>query len=246
MIAPGAAINSPAGVFWMDRKGFYVYNGAVKNVPCLVHSYVFDDINESQNFQFFAFLNRQFNEVGWFYNSSSSDLPDRYVTFNYSDGVWAIGQLARTAWLDEGIENNPRAAGSVSGTHYIYDQETGNDNDGSPMTNVFVESGDFDIGEGEDFQFIRRMIPDVKFTGTAASGQQINTVLKTRNYPGDSLTTQSTSAFTASTSKIDLRARARQAVLRFESDDDASTATQLGVGFRVGGTRLDIRPNGRR
>ena len=246
LIAPGAAVNSPAGVFWMDRKGFYVYNGAVKNVPCLVHSYVFDDINESQNFQFFSFLNRQFNEVGWFYNSSSSDLPDRYVTFNYSDGVWAIGQLARTAWLDEGIENNPRAAGSVSGTHYIYNQETGNDADGSPMTNVFVESGDFDIGEGEDLQFIRRMIPDVKFTGTAASGQQINTVLKTRNYPGDSLTTQSTSAFTASTSKIDLRARARQAVLRFESDDDASTATQLGVGFRVGGTRLDIRPNGRR
>tara|TARA_R100000805_G_C3624643_1_gene132134 strand:+ start:55 stop:1935 length:1881 start_codon:yes stop_codon:yes gene_type:complete len=245
LIGPNAAVNSPAGVFWMDRKGFYVYNGAVKNVPCLVHSYVFDDINESQNFQFFAFLNRQFNEVGWFYNSSSSDLPDRYVTFNYSDGAWAIGQLARTAWLDEGIENNPRAAGSVSGTHYIYNQETGNDDDGSPMTNVFIESGDFDIGEGEDFQFIRRMIPDVKFTG-GGDNQQINTVLKTRNYPGDSLTTQSTSAFTASTSKIDLRARARQAVLRFESDDDAATATQLGVGFRIGGTRLDIRPNGRR
>jgi len=246
LIAPGAAINSPAGVFWMDRKGFYVYNGAVKNVPCLVHSYVFDDINEDQNFQFFGFLNRQFNEVGWFYNSSSSDLPDRYVTFNYSDGVWAIGELARTAWIDEGIENNPRAAGSVSGTHYIYNQELGNDADGSPMTNVYVESGDFDIGEGEDFQFIRRMIPDVKFTGTASSGQQINTVLKTRNYPGDSLTTQSTSAFTSSTSKIDLRARARQAVVRFESDDDADEASQLGVGFRVGGTRLDIRPNGRR
>ena len=89
------------------------------------------------------------------------------------------------------------------------------------------------------------MIPDVKFTG-GGDDQQINTVLKTRNYPGDSLTTQSTSAFTSSTSKIDLRARARQAVVRFESDDDASTATQLGVGFRVGGTRLDIRPNGRR
>ena len=246
LIAPNAAINSPAGVFWMDRKGFYVYNGSVQNVPCSVHSYVFDDINEEQNFQFFAFLNRQFNEVGWFYSSSDSNLPNRYATFNYVDNVWSIGKLDRTAWIDEGIENNPRAAGEASSNYYIYDHETGNDADGSPMTNVYIESGDFDIGEGEEFQFIRRMIPDVKFTGTGGSGQQINTVLKTRNYPADSLTTDSTSSFTASTTKIDMRARARQAVVRFESDDDASEGVQLGVGFRVGGTRLDLRPNGRR
>ena len=246
LIGPNAAVNSPAGVFWMDRKGFYVYNGSVQPVDCSVHSYVFDDINESQNFQFFGLLNRQFNEVGWFYNSSDSDLPDRYVTYNYVDKVWAIGKLARTAWLDEGVENNPRAAGEASSSYYIYDHETGNDADGSPMTEVYIESADFDIGEGENFQFVRRMIPDVNFTGTGGSGQQINTVLKTRNYPGDSLATDSTTAFTATTTKIDMRARARQAVVRFESDDDAAEGVQLGVGFRVGGTRLDIRPNGRR
>ena len=246
LIGPNAAVNSPAGIFWMDRKGFYVYNGSVQNIPCSVHSYVFDDINEEQNFQFFGFLNRQFNEVGWFYSSSDSNLPNRYAVFNYVDNVWSIGQLDRTAWIDEGIENNPRAAGAASSSYYIYDHETGNDADGSPMTNVYIESGDFDIGEGEEFQFIRRMIPDVKFTGTGGSGQQINTVLKTRNYPGDSLVTDSTSAFTATTTKIDMRARARQAVVRFESDDDAAEGVQLGVGFRVGGTRLDLRPNGRR
>ena len=246
LIAPGAAINSPAGVFWMDRKGFYSYNGSVQPVECTVHSYVFDDINDSQNFQFFGFLNRQFNEVGWFYNSSDADLPDRYVTHNYVDKTWSIGELARTAWLDEGVESNPRAAGSASSSYYIYDHELGNDADGSPMTNVFIESADFELGDGEDFQFIRRMIPDIKFTGTAGTGQQINTVLKTRNYPADSLTTDSTSVLTASTTKVDLRARARQAAVRFESDDDASTEVQLGVGFRIGGTRLDIRPNGRR
>ena len=246
LIGPNAAVNSPAGIFWMDRKGFYVYNGSVQNIPCSVQSYVFDDINEEQNFQFFGFLNRQFNEVGWFYSSSDSNLPNRYAVFNYVDNVWSIGQLDRTAWIDEGIENNPRAAGEASSNYYIYDHETGNDADGSPMTNVYIESGDFDIGEGEEFQFIRRMIPDVKFTGTGGSGQQINTVLKTRNYPGDSLATDTTSAFTATTTKIDMRARARQAVVRFESDDDAAEGVQLGVGFRVGGTRLDLRPNGRR
>ena len=124
----------------MDRKGFYVYNGSVQPVSCSVHSYVFDDINEEQIFQFFGFLNRQFNEVGWFYNSSDSDLPDRYVTYNYVDKVWAIGKLARTAWLDEGVENNPRAAGEASSSYYIYDHETGNDADGSPMTCLLYTS----------------------------------------------------------------------------------------------------------
>ena len=114
------------------------------------------------------------------------------------------------------------------------------------MDNVFIESADFDIGDGEEFQFIKRMIPDVKFTGSGGSSQQINVVLKERNYPSDSLSTDQTTSFTASTTKIDMRARARQAVVRFESDDDAAVGVREGVGFRVGGTRLDIRPNGRR
>jgi len=114
------------------------------------------------------------------------------------------------------------------------------------MTNVFIESADFDIGDGEEFQFIRRMIPDIKFTGTGGSDQVINVVMKTRNFPGSDLTTDQTTAITGSTTKVDTRARGRQAAVRFESDDDASTDAQLGVGFRVGGTRLDIQPNGRR
>ena len=113
------------------------------------------------------------------------------------------------------------------------------------MNNVYIESADFDIGDGEQFQFIRRMIPDVKFTGSNNS-QQINVVLKQRNYPGDSLSTDQTTSFTASTTKIDMRARARQAALRFESDDDAAVGIREGVGFRVGATRLDLQPNGRR
>tara|TARA_R100001198_G_scaffold65426_1_gene38662 strand:- start:305 stop:2194 length:1890 start_codon:yes stop_codon:yes gene_type:complete len=246
LVGPNAAINTPQGIFWMSKKGFYSYSGAVNSVPCSVHSYVFDDINEGQSFQFFAFLNKKFNEVGWFYCSEDSTSIDRFVAYNYVEQTWNIGQLSRTAWLDEGIVAFPRAAGKASSVPYLYQHETGHDDDGSPMDNVFIESADFDIGEGEEFQFIKRMIPDVKFTGSGGSEQQINVVLKQRNFPGSSLTTDQTSSFTATTTKIDMRARARQAVIRFESDDDAANGVRLGVGFRVGGTRLDIRPNGRR
>ena len=246
LIAPNAAINTPAGIFWMDREGFYRYTGTVSTVPCSVHGYVFEDVNVSQYFQFFAATVRQFNEVLWFYCSADSDSIDRYVAYNYVDEVWSIGQLARTAWLDAGVEPYPRAAGEVSSTYYLYNQEFGNDADGSPMDNVYIESGDFDLGEGDYFQSITRMIPDVKFTGDGGSDQTVNFVLKVRNFPGDSLTTDSTSTVTATTQKLDLRARGRQAAIRFESDDDNTSAVRLGVGFRVGGTRLDLKVNGQR
>ncbi len=246
LIGPNAPVNTPSGIFWMDKKGFYSYQGAVQPIPCSVHAYVFDDLNEDQAFQVFGFLNKQFDEVGWFYCSASSNVIDKYVTYNYVDQTWAIGELSRTAWLDEGVVSFPRAAGYDNGNNYIYSHETGFDADGSPMDNVFVESGDFDLGEGEEFQFIRRCIPDVKFTGNSGDTQTINFVLKARNYPGESLTTDQTSSFTTNTTKIDTRARGRQAVVRFESDDNADVGNRLGVGFRVGGTRLDLQPNGRR
>tara|TARA_R110000744_G_scaffold18153_2_gene48849 strand:- start:212 stop:1852 length:1641 start_codon:yes stop_codon:yes gene_type:complete len=245
LIGPNAVINTPNGIFWMDKKGFYSYGGAVAPLPCSVDFYVFSDINEQQSFQVFGFLNKQFDEVGWFYCSSSSDVIDRYVTYNYVDQTWSIGQLSRTAWLDEGIEPYPRATGTVSNSNFLYKHETGFDDDGSPMDNVFIESADFDLGEGEDFQFIRRVIPDVKFTGTGTD-QTINMVLKARNYPGDSLTTDQTTPFTSTTTKIDTRARGRQAAIRFESDDDGSDGVREGLGFRIGATRLDLQPNGRR
>ena len=239
LIGPNCAVNTPAGVFWMDRKGFYAYTGTIKSIKCTVQSYIYDDFNQSQAYQFFGFLNKEFDEVGWFYCSSSATVIDRYVTYNYMEDSWAIGQMSRTAWLDEGIAVNPIAAGKDSSISYLYSHEVGNDDDGSPMESVYIQSGDFDIGDGEDFQFIRRMIPDIDFNGTGGSSQAIDAVLKVRNYPGDSLATEQTTSFTGSTTKIDMRARGRQAALRYQSSG-------AGVGFKLGQTRLDVQPNGKR
>ena len=246
MIAPKAAVNAPPGVFWMDRSGFYLYNGSVSRVLCSVHSYVFDNFNQDQMYKVFSFLNRQFNEVGWYYPSGSSTEIDRYVVYNYQAQVWYYGEMTRFAWLDEGVESYPRATGTDT-YNYVYQHETGNDDDGSPMDNVYIESADFALdGIGNTFTQIQNAMPDVLFTGDGGSDQTVNFVLKTRNFPNESLTTKSTSQVTASTTKLDLRSRSRQAVVRLESDDDASAGERLGVGWRVGSMRLNTNPSGKR
>jgi hypothetical protein len=241
LVGPKAAVTAPSSIFWMGYNNFYSYNGSVQTLPCSVHNYVFGDINLVQSFKINAFTIADKNEVGWFYCSADSNEIDRYVIYNYMENIWTYGQLSRTAWLDAGIENFPRA---VSGG-YLYEQETGFDADGSPMTNVFIESSDFDIGEGEQFSFIRRIIPDFKFIENQ-NDCSVNIVVKTRNFPGDSLTTSSTSAISQTTQQAYVRGRARQLVLRIESNDDATNNGNLGIGWRLGATRIDIKTDGRR
>jgi hypothetical protein len=247
LISPNGMINAPDGVYWMARDGFYTYSGSVKRLVCSVLNYVLDDINTTQSFKTLAFTNREFNEVGWFYCSSSSEEIDRYVTYNYLEGAWSIGNLSRTAWIDDGVFEKPRATGKDSdGDGYVYIHESTDDDDGSPMDNVFIESGDIDIEEGNQLGFVSRIIPDVKFFGTAPTDGQINFVLKTRNFPGESLTTNSTNNITSTTQQAFTRARGRQLVLRVESDDDAATGSRTGFKWRLGANRIDIRTDGRR
>ena len=246
LISPNGFVNAPDAVYWMARDGFYTYTGSVQRLQCSVLNYVLDDFNSSQSFKVTAFTNKEFNEVGWFYPSSSSTEIDRYVAYNYLEKVWSIGELSRTAWLDDGIFQKPRATGKDSSVNYIYTHEDSDDADGSPMDNVFIESGDIDINDGEKFGFVRKIIPDVKFFGTNSTGGQINFVLKTRNFPGDTLTTNSTNDVTSSTQQNYVRARSRQMVFRVQSDDDASTGLRTGFKWRLGANRLEIRPDGKR
>ena len=241
LVGPKAAVTAPSAIYWMGYNNFYSYNGSVQTIPCNVHNYVFGDINLVQSFKINAFTIADKNEVGWFYCSADSKEINRYVIYNYMENLWTYGQLSRTAWLDAGIENFPRA---VNGG-YLYEQETGFDDDGSPMTNVFIESSDFDIGEGDQFTLIRRIIPDFKFIENQNDGS-VNIVVKTRNFPGDSLTTNSTNEISETTQQAYVRGRARQMVLRFESNDDADNDGNLGIGWRLGATRIDIKPDGRR
>ena len=239
IIGPNAAVASGDRAFWMGRNNFYAYSGRTQVIPCTVLEHVFSDINLAQDFKFFAASNKLFDEIFWFYASASSDEIDRYVKFNHVEGAWDIGTLVRTAWVDSGAHDNPRAGGASGGTQYIYNHESGQNDDGSAMS-CFIESTDFDLGDGEQFMFVDKLIPDLRINDTSSDGSgSVNYLVKTRDFPLDSLQTQSTSNVTNSTQQSFIRARGRQAVVRVES-------SSLDINWTLGDLRMNIRPDGRR
>jgi hypothetical protein len=237
IIAPNAVVAVGDRVYWMDTENFFMYGGQIQAIPCTVLRYVFDDINLDQTNQFFAGSNRMFDEVFWFYCSSDSVTIDRYAKYNYADNTWDIGSLSRTAWVDFGIHSQPRAAETADSTTTIYDHETGTTANGTAMA-PFIESSVFSIGDGEQFTFISRIIPDLDITSSDAD-TSVDYIIKARNYPGEALTTVSTSAVTSTTDQSFVRSRARSTVIRIES-------SASDIAWTLGDVRLDVRPDGRR
>ena len=250
LLGPKAFVNAPSGVFFMSKQGFYFYNGAVQKLPCTVQEYVFEDLDLSQAYKCHVALNSEFSEVWFFYPSINDDTREisRYAIYNYEENSWSIGSLVRHAWIDGGIQNSPQATGVSSSSYYLYNHESGFNDDTEPMDNVFIQSADFDIGDGDSLAFVKRILPDVKFVNAQGTSPDpaINIVLKNRDFMGESLTTDSTSQIKSNTNKADVRARGRQFVLRFESDDDNSADDRKDYKWRLGNTRLDIQPSGRR
>jgi len=254
MISENTTIRSPIAVaavedtvYWMGKNEFYVYNGGVQTLPCSVKDYVFSDFNSAQAEKCFAAVNSSFSEVWWFYPSSSSDNNDRYVVYNYLQRVWYYGTMVRTAWIDRGVEENPIAAARDG---YLYNHEVGFD-DGSttPASAItsYIESSQFDIGEGDNFSFVRRLIPDLTFRSSTALPPTANFTLKARNFPGGAYLQNNSKAVekTASvpveqfTQDAHVRLRGRSVAVRVDSDS-------TGTGWRLGSPRIDVRSDGRR
>jgi hypothetical protein len=246
---PNVAIAVNDVVFWMGQENFYQYDGRIQVIPCSVRDYVFNDMNNQQSFKFHAGSIGSQTEIWWFYCSSGSSEIDRYVVYNYGQGIWYYGTLVRTAWNDRasGLRSFPQATGA---DFYLYNHEDGLDDfsTGSAVAiNAFIESSDFDIGDGEQYMLVRRILPDLSFSGSSASSPAALFTVRSRDFGGDNFTeSPSDSAVRTATApveqytdKIDLRARGRQMSVKIEN-------TAVGVNWRLGATRLDARADGRR
>jgi hypothetical protein len=241
-----AAISTGDSVYWMGTGQFYMYNGTVTQMPCSVKEYVFSDINIYQLAKVAAASNAAFAEIWWFYPSAGSEVNDKYVVFNYESNIWYYGTMSRTAWHDNAFAGLPIAAAQDG---YLYYQESGlNDGSGDipvPL-NAYIESSVVDIGEGDQFMFASRIIPDITFRNSTTEPTATFTI-KARNYPGGNyFGTSNNSVVSTATVPVQLfteqsfiRVRGRSVALRVESN-------QVNTAWRLGSPRLDVRPDGRR
>jgi hypothetical protein len=237
--SPLAAIPVSDQIFWMGITEFYMYSGAVQRVPCAVRDYVFDDINVGQFEKVTAALNAENTEIWWFYPSADSTENNRYVVYNYQEQVWYYGNLARTCWVDRGITQYPIAA---SPDNYLYNHEFGFD-DGSvspaQAITAYVRSSPMDMGDGQQFTFLSRLIPDVGFRNSSAPVPLLDITTRVRNYSNGNYLRTVTSQVGEDTEQINLRLRGRQFSILVQSDE-------TGVAWRLGTLRYDMRPDGRR
>jgi hypothetical protein len=237
--SPNAAVAIDDRVFWMGLNEFYLYEGTVNRIPCTVRDYVFNDFNFDQAEKVFATTNTEHSEVWWYYPSANSSEIDRYVVYNYLEQVWYYGTLSRTAALDRGLSQLPIATGTGG---VLYNHEFGYD-DGSttPASAIeaYVQSSPIDLGDGEQFIFMRRMIPDVDFRDSQAEEPSLDVTTRIRNFNGGNYLRTTTSTVNQDTEQVHLRLRGRQFSMRVESDG-------LEVGWRLGSMRYDLRQDGRR
>jgi len=249
MMGPNAAVLASGVVYWMGKDKFYLYDGRVQTLNCDLRKFVFENINQGQNQQVYASTSEAFNEAWWFYCSANSTAMDSYVVYNYLEKLWYYGSIGRTAWLDSGLLPNPVAA-TYNG--YIVNQESGVDDSetGTPAAiDAYISSSEFDIGDGHNFAFVWRILPDVTFSGSSSGTAPEATMTLYPMYNSGSGTNNPRSNAVQSinlsanpetfTGEVYTRVRGRQLIIKMESN-------KVGTNWQLGAPRLDIRPDGRR
>ena len=257
IMSPNSAIIASGVIYWMGVDKFYSYDGRVNTLNCDLRRYIFQDINQEQALQVFCGTSEGFNEVWWFYCSANSSTIDKYVIYNYLEKVWYYGTMSRTAWLDSGLLPYPIAANYTSSTatgNLINHEQGINDNTTGTNTaiNAYIASSEFDIGDGHNFGFVWRVLPDLTFenatdspTGTPAT---VTMELYGLTNSGSGVTSdasqpvRSSSAYYITeefTGQIYTRFRGRQMIFKISSN-------QINTTWQLGAPRIDIRPDGRR
>ena len=254
IMSPNSAITINNITYWMGTDKFFMYSGRVETLPCAIWQFIFDDINKDQAFQVFAGSNEAYSEVWWFYCSQNSNTVDSYIIYNYLERAWAYGTMERTAWLDSGLRQFPMAADGLNNRILFHEA---NVDDVSGLTPVpieaYIQSSDFDIGDGHNFGFVWRILPDLTFNGSNVNQPKVTMTVRPRRNSGtpygtaDSPEVASTQNYTNTRTydvqefdgQVYTRLRGRQMAFRI-------TSTDLGVAWQLGTPRIDIRNDGRR
>ena len=257
IMGPNAAVIASGVVYWMGVDKFYSYDGRVNTLNCDLRRFVFQDLNQEQALQVFAGTNEGFNEVWWFYCSANSTAIDKYVIYNYLEKIWYYGTMSRTAWLDSGLQSVPIAANynTTTLTGNLINHETGlnDDTTGTAVAiDAYISSSEFDIGDGHNFGFVWRVLPDLTFENAsntpAGAVPLVSMTLQGLANSGSGVTSTASQPVSKSstyviteqfTGQIFTRMRGRQMIFKIASN-------QVNTCWQLGAPRIDIRPDGRR
>ena len=249
LIAQHAAIEVNGRAYWMSDNSFYMYDGVVKKMPCSVQDYVFDDLSYTNRNDIACGINTAFNEIIWYYPSASATAIDRGVAYNYLENTWYTVNLGRTTWLGAYVFEQPIATeysasltanvsnilGLTAGASYLYEHESGNNQADGTALSAFLTTGSVEIADGDELMSVSRLVPD--FDNLANT---MTATLTLEQYPQSAANVTTTGSITSTTEKIDVRGRGRAVKIKYETNTVDDTA------WRLGSTKLQLRPDGRR
>ena len=249
LIGQHAAIEVNGRAYWMSDNSFYMYDGVVKKMPCSVQDYVFDDLSYTNRNDIACGINTAFNEIIWYYPSASATAIDRGVAYNYLENTWYTVNIGRTTWLGAYVFEQPIATeysasltanvstilGLTAGASYIYEHESGNNQADGTALPAFLTTGSVEIADGDELMSVSRLVPD--FDNLANT---MTATLTLEQYPQSAANVTTTGSITSTTEKIDVRGRGRAVKIKYETNTVNDTA------WRLGSTKLQLRPDGRR
>jgi len=249
LISQHAAVEINGRAYWMSDNSFYMYDGVVKKMPCSVQDYVFDDLSYTNRNDIACGINTAFNEIIWYYPSTNATAIDRGVAYNYLEGTWYTVNIGRTTWLGAYVFENPIATeydasvtanvstilGLTAGASYLYAHESGNNQADGTALPAFLTTGSVEIADGDELMSVSRLVPDFdNLTNTMTA------TLTLEQYPQSAANVTTTGTITGTTEKIDVRGRGRAVKIKYETNTVNDTA------WRLGSTKLQLRPDGRR
>jgi hypothetical protein len=249
LIGQHAAIEVNGRAYWMSDNSFYMYDGVVKKMPCSVQDYVFDDLSYTNRNDIACGINTAFNEIIWYYPSASATAIDRGVAYNYLENTWYTVNIGRTTWLGAYVFEQPIATeysasltanvstilGLTAGASYIYEHESGNNQADGTALSAFLTTGSVEIADGDELMSVSRLVPD--FDNLANT---MTATLTLEQYPQSAANVSTTGSISSTTEKIDVRGRGRAVKIKYETNTVNDTA------WRLGSTKLQLRPDGRR
>jgi len=249
LIAQHAAIEVNGRAYWMSDDAFYTYDGVVKKMPCSVQDFVFDSLSYTNKNDIAVGLNTAYNEIIWYYPSANATQIDRGVAYNYLENTWYTISLGRTTWLGAYVYESPIATeydtgvtanastilGLTAGASYIYEHESGNNQADGTAISAFLTTGSVEIGDGDELMSVSKLVPD--FDNLT---NNMTATLTLEQYPQSADTTTTSGTISSTTEKIDVRGRGRAVKIKYETNTVNDTP------WRLGSTKLQLRPDGRR